>query len=396
MEPKVPEVDLDLSNTGKLSSTIKGFLWNIRNWELKNIDSLIKKDRSASIKDISKYKEAQRLFPCPVILIDLQNANSALGFKLGQGEYSFETQPSNESVLQQLQGAGDTWHQMFDQHQSIVWIVVSKAEIINLRYDYSMLERAFEYCVFDEARMLQQIRDKALNDIGYHSIQLNRATGEPDIRIQATSRLVNNVHKALTSKDLVQDMMHYSKLSNLCPTSINDVMQRARLLYVHGYSEWEFLTMAVHYAVLSLEASLRLLYDTWLGPDQVEVEGKIDEGRASVCAKLKPSRDTILKWSNQHNVLNVKVKGWPLPRTKPNLTNHAVQIGALTQWERERIDYLMQLRDALSHPTDTFIQWINWSRNHISEICLLINLMWAKFLVGIPNDFSQTEQTKST
>ncbi|NMI05791.1 hypothetical protein HF638_17585 [Paenibacillus sp. SZ31] len=386
METNLPEVELNLFNSEKLSSNIKGFLCNIRNWELKK--TKIKKDGSASIKNISKHRVVQRLFPCPVILIELQNDFSVLEFRLGQGGYSFEKQISNESILQKLQGAGETWHETFDQHQSIVWIVVSKTELFNLRYIYSKLEQAVESYAIDEMRMLQQIRDEALNDIGYHSVQLNRATGEPDIRIQATSRTYNDydVPRALTSEDLVQDMMNYSKLSNLCPSNINDVMQRARLLYVHGYSEWEFLTMAVHYAVLSLEASLRLLYDSWLGSDPVVVEGKIDE--ASVCAKLEPSRDTILKWSNQQNVLNVKVKGWILPRSKSNLTNHAVHIGALTQWERDRIDYFLWLRDTLSHPTETFTEWINWSRHCIGEVCLYINQMWTRFLVGMPNNFS--------
>ncbi|MEK4372489.1 hypothetical protein [Paenibacillus sp. FSL R5-0473] len=386
MEKSPPEVDLDICNTEKLISKIKGFLWNIRNWELGQIDSLVKTDRSSSIKNISKYRVVQRLFPCPVVLIELQNDICALGFRIGQGSYSLEKQLPNEFILDQLHGAGDTWDEMFDKGNSIVWITVSKTKIFNLSYAYSKLEQAVKSYVIDEVKMLHQIRDEALNDIGFHSIQLTRATGEPDIRIQATARFFNGVSKTLTSEDLVLDMMNYSKLSNVIPSNIDDVMQRARLLYVHGYSEWEFLTMAVHYAVLSLEASLRLLYDTWLGSKLVIIDAKING--APVSARLEPSRDTILKWSNQQKAVNVTIKGMILPRSKSNLTNHAVHIGALTQWERERIDYFLQLRDTLSHPTETFIEWINWSRNHINEICLLINFMWSRFLVGMPNNFS--------
>ncbi|KZS45562.1 hypothetical protein AWU65_06305 [Paenibacillus glucanolyticus] len=381
-----PEINLNLSRKDKWISEIKGFLWNIRNWELRQVDSFIKTDGSSSIGHISKRRVVQRLFPCPVVLVELQDDVFVLGFMVGQGDYSFKIQFPDELILHQVQDAGDKWHQTFDQHNSIVWMSVSKLGILNIRYADSMLDRAVEFYEIEEVQRLLQIRDDALKNIGFHSIRLSRATGQPDNRIQAITRFYDGVPKVLTSEDLVQDMMSYSKLSNVCPANVNDVMQRARLLYVHGYSEWEFLTTAVHYAVLSLEASLRLLYDTWLGETPVRVEAKIIG--VQVCETLEPSRDTILKWSNKNKALDVTVNGLILPRSKSNLTNHAVHIGVLTQWERDRIEYFLWLRDTLSHPTGTFIEWISWSRECIGEVCLLINLMWARFLVGMPDEFS--------
>lgn len=44
------------------------------------------------------------------------------------------------------------------------------------------------------------------------------------------------------------------------PQSIWEVFNRAVKLYAYGYQEWEFFTMAQHYALLALEASLRALF----------------------------------------------------------------------------------------------------------------------------------------
>lgn len=387
METFPPEINLSFSKKDKWASEIKGFLWNIRNWELSYIDSFIKTDGSSSIGYISRRRVVKRLFPCPVVLVELQDEVLVLGFMVGQGDYSFKVH-HDEAILHQVQEAGDKWHQMFDHHNSIVWMAVRKKENINIWYPDSMLDRAVEFYQKEKFQQLLKIRDDALKEIGFHSIKLSRATGHPDNRIQAITRFHDGVPEVLTSENLVQDMMNYSMLSNVCPADIDDVMQRARLLYVHGYSEWEFLTMAVHYAVLSLEASLRLLYDKWLGETPVRVEAKING--VQVCETLEPSRDTILKWSNKSKALEVMVNGLILPRSKSSLTNHAVLIGVLTQWERNRIEHFLWLRDSLSHPTGTFIEWINWSRDCIGEVCIFINLMWARFFVGMPNDFSMS------
>lgn len=388
METFPPQINLSFSKKDKWLSEFKGFLWNIRNWELSYIDSFIKTDGSSSIENISRRRVVQHLFPCPVVLVELQDDVFVLGFMIGQGDYSFKIQLPDEVILNQVQEAGDKWHQTFDHHHSVVWIYVKNTGDMNIWYPDSMLYRAVEFYQRKEIQKLYKIRDDALKEIGFHSIKLIGATGHPDNRIQAVTRFYEGVPEVLTPEDLVQDMMNYSMLSNVCPADVNDVMQRARLLYVHGYSEWEFLTMAVHYAVLSLEASLRLLYDTWLGETPVKVEAKID--RVQVYETLEPSRDTILKWSNKSKALEVMVNGFVLPRSKSGLTNHAVLIGVLTQWERDRIEHFLWLRDTFSHPTGTFIEWISWSRACIRDVCLFINLMWTRFYVEMPNDFSMS------
>lgn len=142
----------------------------------------------------------------------------------------------------------------------------------------------------------------------------------------------------------------------------------------------------VHYAALALEASLRALYDEWLGHADIEVSAEI-QGR-QVAEIMSGSRESILKWGKHQDAVNVFAKEAPLPRNKSHLLDHAVRIKVISSWERERSVHLLWLRDVFSHPTVTFTEWISWATGHISESCLLINLMWARFYETVPDEFA--------
>jgi hypothetical protein len=80
--------------------------------------------------------------------------------------------------------------------------------------------------------------------------------------------------------------------------------------------------------------------------------------------------------------------------SKPQLLDHAVRIGVLSSWERERCAHLLWLRDVFSHPKGTFIELISWATSNISESCLWVNLMWGRFYKTLPVSFKlQSEKT---
>jgi hypothetical protein len=380
----LPEIKLAPTDTDKWEGKIKGFLWNIRNLELSYLSLRKESDGSSSINTLSRCNVVRSIFPCPVNLYDLPD-EYILEIQTGYGKYSFNKISANKEFLIELQ-LDEKWNSMFDYNKSSAFIRLKKGKEHELSYASSMLESAVEFFQEKEQYRLLKIREETLIKIGYHPIELKEATGESDIRIPIVTRMKGGQKYKLTPIDLVNDMLRTSRLVKMCPDSINQVMHRSRMLYVHGYSQWEFLTMSVHYAVLALELSLRELYDAWLGSEPIKVEGNSQGEKFEEL--LTPSRDSILKWSNKYDVKNVKVKGLQFPRNKPQLLDHAVRIGVMSQWEKKESEHLLWLRDAFSHPSSTFTQWISWVIDRISDACLFINLMWSRFMIDLPTEFS--------
>lgn len=373
---EIQYVRIDPSNINRCKGQIKGFLINIRNWELSQSQSTLKKDKSAPIKVLARRSESKRLFPCPVDLYELTDWY-VLVFRLGEGEFLFNLIRDIE-ISELFEGAGSDWNQTFDPIECKVYFCFKKGQEYELHYPNSMLQRALLQNAEQEEKKLLECRKQALSNIGYFSIQIREATGKHDPKIEGVSRLNGSKIVPITARDLLNDMIRESGLIVLCPNGVENVMQRARLLYVNAYSEWEFFTMSVHYAVLALEASLRSLYDAWLGSPPHLVKAKINGKQITQTLNYK-NREEILRWSNQQEARSVYVNDRRLPRTKSDLLNHAVNIKALKEWEVERCTYLLDLRDKFSHPTDVFIEWTSWARECIFESCLYINLMWSRY-----------------
>lgn len=355
----------------------------------------VKKDGSSSPGTLAGIRVTKRVLPCPVELYHM-NTFHVLRFRLERGSFSFVNEPPNSEVEQMLADAHTQWHETFDPRNKDVWTVIPDGQTFEHYFPGSMLEQAFESLQRDEREGLANVRCQALSAVGFRPIEIRVPTSDQDERINGVSRyrLTDGHIAGLTAADLGDDIRHVSELLAVCPDGIDKVMQRSRLLYVHGYHEWEFFTISVHYAVLAVEASLRALYDKWLGTEEVEVSAFV-EG-TTLTTTLAGPRENILKWVKQRQAISVMAKGVPLPRNKSHLLDHAVRIGVLSSWERERCTHLLWLRDIFSHPTGTFIEWISWARDQISESSLWINLMWARFTNTLPREFAWLDTTNGS
>jgi len=380
-----PKLTLDYANLDSWYEKIKVFLIDIQNWTLHRLQQQVKRDGSSSPEVLAGLRIVRHVLPCPVEMYRMDTFY-VLRFRPGKGSFEYiEGYPSTE-LIETLMDANSQWHETFDPSSHDVLMVIPKGEPFEKYFPGSLLEKAIDYITRGEQERLVQLRQQALNDIGFRPPEISVPSGDKDMRIQCVSRFNDGQIAQLSGLDLVSDMQQNSGLLTICPEDIEKVMQRARLLYVHTYHEWEFSTMSVHYAVLALEASLRALYDEWLGTADVEVSAEI-QGR-QVVEIMSGSRESILKWAKHQDAVNVKVKGAPLPRNKSNLLDHAVRIRALSSWEKERCADLLRLRDVFSHPTGTFTEWIGWATSNIYKSCLWINLMWARFYETMPNEFA--------
>jgi hypothetical protein len=360
------------------SEKIERFLKDYKNWVLQQLKQQEKRDGSASPDVLASIGVINRVFPCPVELYQM-NSFKLLRFRLGKGPFEFVVKKEENEHLKFIVNSGSNTYTStaYDQKTQDFWTVIPDGKSVEMNFLTSMFRDVLNGMLVDEKNMLIEIRQQTLNKIGFRTIMLPIPTGEPDIRIQAVTRRIDEQFIHLNPNHLVDDMEKCSCLLMVCPDEINQVMQRARLLYVHAYSEWEFFTISVHYAVLALEASVRAIYDKWLGNENVEVTATVEE--KPIIEMISGPRENILKWANREKAFNVKVKGLPLPRNKQQLLEHTVRIGALSKWEKEKCNQLLELRDTFSHPVGTFTNWISSAFNDIQESCLLINLMWARF-----------------
>ncbi|AFM40955.1 hypothetical protein Desaci_1979 [Desulfosporosinus acidiphilus SJ4] len=381
---QIPKLTLESQNLDSWSTTIKGFLISAQHFVLNELEKRVKRDDSSSPIVIAGIRVIKQVLPCPVERYRMDTFY-ILRLRLGKGAYEYNENTRPSELFDTMIDVDSQWNESYDPRSHDVWIKVPKGKSFEKYFNVSMLQEAIESLIRDEQDMLIDLRGQALSTIGFRPLELRIPSGEPDKRIKAVTRIIGCETTEISGYDLVSDMQK-SSLLKTCPDEIEQVMHRARLLYVNAYYEWEFFTISVHYAVLALEASLRALYDEWLGAGCVEVSAEI-EGK-QVVERVYGPRENILNWANGQKARKITVKGAPFPRNKPHLLDHAVRIGALSLWEKERCSYLLHLRDVFSHPKGTFTDWISWASGDILESSLWINLMWARFYRTLPYEFA--------
>jgi hypothetical protein len=179
--------------------------------------------------------------------------------------------------------------------------------------------------------------------------------------------------RRLNPEDLRGDMETCARLILPAPDGVESVMQVARLLWVHGWEEWQFLTTAAHYATLAMETSMRLAFEAALSPNPV-LTGERNGER--VTAEAPRTYEGIRRETQGWR--GACIDGRPIPRSKPNLAFWLADSGILTRWEARSAGRLMSLRDEYSHPDFAAMNFIGAAVDTIRDSTLLINVAWAR------------------
>lgn len=262
-------------------------------------------------------------------------------------------------------------------------IVVSGPEV------YFALE-SFEHAVAHEVEVeltrLRVLQRAALQEIGMRAVAVPTARGEPDLRIRILRRGPDPTRgRPLVAVDLSGDM-NAEPSAVVVPDGIESILQMARLLYVHGWTEWQFFTAAEHYAVMAIEASLRALYVDWLGGADAVLEGQQRENDSHVRRLIPPRYEAIRAASS--DLRGASVNGLPFPRANAHFSSHAVRIDAMSLWQKRQCDNLLSIRNILSHPEFAQIHGIGDVRRILTDAVDLINLMWCRRRGEVPSEIA--------
>lgn len=356
-------------------------------------------DGSGSLATLSRRAVVLSALPCPVTFYT-DGIIGAVRLEPGGGRFSFRSQEPDKAAAPVLQEIRD---------ENVVSIVEPGGATIWLATDaegdpgdrmwnvYQTIHAALDLPVQDELTRRRQLADDAFTAIGWHELRLPTPEGPADVRISGVSRASDDdpagvFGRHLTPRDLVRDMERMGRALVVVPEPVEAQIERARLLYVRGWHQWEFFTDAKQHALLALEGSLRALYVRTLGAEPVDVAGTDKRGNP-VVQQLMPDWPTLydlgsrLKW--------LQVAGEPFPRFKPQLVAFVVRKRLLSRWEAERAAGLFWKRDRYVHPDGPPpIDWISWARGDFGEAVELINRMWARLEASLPMEIAWAERPR--
>lgn len=198
-----------------------------------------------------------------------------------------------------------------------------------------------------------------------------------DPRMTAVARLDQARIRRVTFEDVV-DVAERARPLACVPDDVAFVLRRCLCLLVWGYSEWDFFTVAQHYAGLALESSLRLLYYSsfalpvtlsWRDKDGISVEevrvNTLDRG--------------WLRYRPSPRGLRLHINGQLADTRKGSLMEWARRHQFVSPEEVRQAKNLFELRDYMSHPDGPHIEWIGRAEQRVLAAAETINGMWARF-----------------
>ncbi len=299
----------------------------------------LESDGSASIERLARRAAIKRSLP-PSCMVSIDAESAVLRLDLdGRGRFrrgwtaaamAFAAEVRARRILSMVEPGGDR-----------VWINVADVDT-PMHHLESALEHSLELRTDDELAARRVELNVVLDELGWHPMTARTPDGTPDPRIAAVARWIGGP-RALTPADLVADAAGSRTILSV-PVEVEAIMQTARLLYVRGWDQWEFFTLAHREAVIALESS----------------------ARAVVLAE--DPRSTGLRFAQVVERLG-RPSGSPL----------------LSVWERSRVDALRKSRNAMIHPDrGQMLEWISWARAGLFESAALVNLMWARRSHGVP------------
>jgi hypothetical protein len=131
------------------------------------------------------------------------------------------------------------------------------------------------------------------------------------------------------------------------PQDVQITFRRAKDAYIFGYFRYDFFTMAVHYASLTLEAAIKARWSATL-PQTITVS-RDSESKQMVFPSYTKITQLCRKERWGRGRQRVCVNGERFPRSSEMLLDWLVREGIVTKWERRLLQSGLNMRNQLSH-----------------------------------------------
>lgn len=203
-------------------------------------------------------------------------------------------------------------------------------------------------------------------------LRLDFKTGSPS----------SNVLRAFTLNQLQEHMAEIQPIPQV-PDSVKEVIRRAKRLYIYGFFEYSFFTIAAHYAYAAMEAALKSRWGASLPRPTTLIHKRQD---VSEEAKFETTGyAAIERYCHVHGWRTNKllVNGRPFPRTSKPLLEWLQDDCVITEYQKVMFERAyLPLRNSHSHLEDCST-WMPESRT-IRKAVEQINILFDSLPVGSP------------
>ena len=230
---------------------------------------------------------------------------------------------------------------------TVVWIAIDAAGHPLTPLQLS-IEPSVQLASISEEERRSRVLRESFEEIGYRPLKLQAPDGSPDPRMRAVARWRPDTQDfgMPSPHDLVSDL-ELTRTLIAVPDYVDGLVAKARLLFLHGWHQWEFFTDSKRDVTLALEASLR----------EVLERGKGVKFVALIDTAGKPAGHELL-----------------------------------SSWERGEAHRLREWRNRAVHPSGPpALDWISWAFADLVLAVRLINLMWARRTGSAPREWGWEE-----
>jgi hypothetical protein len=185
----------------------------------------------------------------------------------------------------------------------------------------------------------------------------------------------SNILRQFTLQELQEDIADIQPIPQV-PESIREVIRRAKKLYVYGYFEYAFFTVAAHYAYAAMEAALKARWGVSL-PRPTSLS-HTRNGVTEEATLQTTGYAAIERYCHAHGwrTNKVYVNGKPFPRTSKPLLEWLQDEGVITEYQKVMFDKAyLPLRNSHSHLEEcsTWMPKSGTIRRAVEQINILFN-----------------------
>ncbi len=201
---------------------------------------------------------------------------------------------------------------------------------------------------------------------------------EPDARLRAVATAEVLPPRPLVYNDIVR-RVEDSRLLRCVPEDVATVWERAVRLFLWGYQEWDFFTVAEHYLGLAADTSLRALRaHSWSYPAHIDFLSTSSPQSRVVQGFIARDPSDARLWYTPPGARARRVNGALVDLRKTALLQWAQHEQLVSAREAAAIETAFTVRDMMSHPNRSNLSWIGHVAALLASMSEAINGMWAR------------------